>query len=69
MQKLCSGSPGEDKPMSLVVISIDRGKLPEHTQEEFEEWVKYEVGDTPEMNMTNPLVMECFEADVKEIGN
>ena len=55
--------------MSLVVISIDRGKLPEHTQEEFEEWVKYEVGDTPEMNMKNPLVMECFEADVKEIGN
>ena len=55
--------------MSLVVISIERYKLPEHTQEQFEEWVRYEVGDNPEIDMRNPLVVASFVATVKEISN
>lgn len=40
--------------MSLVVISIDRSKLPEHTSEQFEEWVKFNVGDTASISMETP---------------
>lgn len=54
--------------MSLVVISIDRSKLPEHTQEQFEEWVKYEIGEIGSICMSNPLSYYDLEAETREIG-
>lgn len=54
--------------MSLVVISIDREKLPEHTQEQFEEWVKFQVGHLGGMEMSNPLHVFDLEAEVMEIS-
>lgn len=54
--------------MTLVVISINRKSLPEHTDEEFEAWVKYQVGELGGIRMKNPLHDIDMEADVKEIG-
>jgi hypothetical protein len=54
--------------MSLVVISIDRSKLPEHTQEQFEEWVKFGVGHTGGMSLENPLSEHDLAAEVREFG-
>lgn len=53
--------------MALVVISIDRESLPEHTDEQFEEWVRFEVGDRGGMSADNPLTLD-LEAEVSEIG-
>ncbi|MEW5056529.1 MAG: hypothetical protein AB1Y25_02805 [Cycloclasticus sp.] len=52
--------------MALVVISIDRDKLPEHSDEQFEEWVRFEVGDRGDMSAANPI-QESLSADVREI--
>ena len=54
--------------MSLVVISIDRTKLPEHTDEEFEAWVKFCVGHLGGIPNDNPLSDYDIDATVKEIG-
>jgi len=52
--------------MALVVLSVDRDKLPEHTDEQFEEWVRFEVGDRGGMSADNPLQQD-LEAEVREI--
>jgi len=52
--------------MALVVISIDRETLPAHTDEQFEEWVRFEVGDRGDLSVDNPLQQD-LEAIVKEI--
>lgn len=54
--------------MALVVISIDRSELPDHSDEEFEEWVRYQVGDTPHMEIANPLSSEDMQATVREVS-
>lgn len=53
--------------MALVVISIDREKLPEHTNEDFEQWVKYQIGELGGISMDNPLWDLDMEAQVREI--
>jgi hypothetical protein len=54
--------------MALVVISVDRSKLPEHTDQQFDDWVKYCVGELGGISMDNPL-HECdLEATVRECG-
>lgn len=48
----------------LVTINIDRNSLPPHTDEEFEEWVKFEIGEIGGMNADNPLQQDleaCIE--------
>ena len=55
--------------MSLVVISVDREKLPEHTQEQFEEWVKFNVGALGGISAKNPLHDIDIEARVQEISH
>jgi hypothetical protein len=57
----------EDRTMALIVISVDRDKLPPHTDEEFEEWVRFEVGDGGSIETKNPLSKEGLEARVREI--
>ena len=57
---------GDD--MSLVTISIDRSKLPQHTDGEFEAWVRFEVGEIGSIRINNPLADIDIEADVREIG-
>ena len=52
--------------MALVVISIDRDKLPYHTDKEFEEWVRFCVGDSGNMSTENPLTQD-LDAEVREI--
>ena len=52
--------------MALVVISIDRESLPDHTDEQFEEWVRFEVGDRGDLSGDNPLQQD-LEAVVREI--
>ena len=54
--------------MALVVISIDRGKFPQHTDEQFEEWVKFCVGDIGGIKMSNPLHEYDMCAEVREVG-
>ena len=53
--------------MALVVISVDREALPEHTNEQFEEWIRYEVGETGEIKLNNPLRSYSLDAEVREI--
>lgn len=54
--------------MALVVISIDRNKLPPHTDAQFEEWVKFCVGHLGGISMVNPLHDLDMTATVKEWG-
>ena len=55
--------------MSLIVISIDREKLPPHTDEDFEEWVKFWVGEFDVLKDDNPLGdSHGMDAKVMEIG-
>jgi len=52
--------------MALVVISIDRNKLPAHTDEHFHEWVKYCIGQMGGISMDNPLHDLDMAATVRE---
>ena len=54
--------------MALVVISIDERKLPAHTREEFEEWLRFSVKDRSEIKNANPLIDIDFQAIVREIS-
>lgn len=54
--------------MALVVISVDRAKLPDHTDEQFEEWVMFCVGQRGGISMGNPLCDLDLEARVREIS-
>lgn len=54
--------------MALVVISINRDELPAHTNEEFEAWVKYEVGHNGGISLENPLCDESLDGYVREIS-
>ena len=54
--------------MALIVISVDRDKLPEHTDEEFKEWIEFEVRHMGYIPLSNPLYDIDLEAEVKEIG-
>lgn len=52
-----------------VVLSVDRTALPPHTDEQFEEWVKFNVCQLGGISMNNPLSDIDMEARVKEISN
>jgi len=54
--------------MTLIVISVDRKELPEHTDEQFSEWVKFNVGHTGVISNDNPLHDLDMDASVREIG-
>lgn len=54
--------------MSLVVISIDREQLPPHTDEDFEEYVKFWVGEFDVLKDDNPLGDCGMNAKIMEIG-
>jgi len=54
--------------MTLVVISVNTDDLPEHTDIDFEEWIKYECGDSGGMSMDNPLISCDLVSEVREIG-
>jgi hypothetical protein len=54
--------------MALVVISIDRSRLPPHTDEQFEQWVMFCIGERGSIEVSNPLHDLDLEARVREIG-
>jgi len=54
--------------MALVVISIDRDRLPANTDEQFEEWVMFQVGQRGSISMDNPLHDLDMEATVREFS-
>jgi len=54
--------------MALVVISINRTELPEHTDEQFAEWVEFNVGHAGGISNDNPLHDLDMEARVREIS-
>ena len=54
--------------MSIIVISIDRSHFPPHTEDEYEAWVKYQVGDADDIDMKNPLLEWDIDAKVMEFG-
>ena len=54
--------------MALIVISVDRDDLPKHTEKQFEEWVKYQVGHSGRISLENPLIDTDLDAYVREIG-
>ena len=58
----------KEKEMALVVISIDRDDLPKHTDKQFEEWVKYEVGHSASLPIDNPMTDRNIDGYVREIG-
>ncbi|MBL4763536.1 MAG: hypothetical protein JKY93_12670 [Gammaproteobacteria bacterium] len=51
--------------MAIVTISIDRDDMPTHTDEEFEEWLRFQIGDRGGMNADNPLQLD-MTAELKE---
>lgn len=53
--------------MTDIVISVDRSKLPAHTDEEFEAWVMYNVGEIGGLPLVNHLSDIDMEASVCEI--
>jgi len=52
--------------MALVVISIDRDKLPVHTTAQFDEWVRFNI-EGSDINLKNPLLNSDMDAEVREI--
>lgn len=54
--------------MALVVISIDIKDLPPHSKEDFEEWIKYQVGHIGGIGLKNPLHYIDLEVKVREIS-
>ena len=52
-----------------VNINIDRDKLPGHTDAEFEEWLKYEIGELGGLTLKNPLAMQDLELIIERIEN
>ena len=54
--------------MTEIVINVDRDKLPKHTDKEFDEWIRFEIGDTHVMSMVNPLADDDLEAKLEEWG-
>ena len=54
--------------MTLIVISVKRDDLPEHTDKEFESWINYQVGALGGITMDNPLFNIDMEAKVEEWG-
>jgi len=57
----------KERDMTLVVISINRDELPEHTDEEFKEWITYGI-EKNAISLDNPLEELDLIATVKEIG-
>ena len=53
--------------MALIVISVDREKLPEHTDIQFENWIKYKVGQWSSISIESPLSDIDLEAVVREM--
>ncbi|MEZ0137328.1 MAG: hypothetical protein AB9Q22_10025 [Candidatus Reddybacter sp.] len=53
--------------MSTVTIEINRDKLPPHTDEEFEQWVKYAIGQFGGISTENPLWQHELEGRVTAI--
>ena len=55
-----------------VTIDIDRDKLPEHADAEFEAWLKCEIGDLGDLGgltLKNPLAMQDLELIIERIEN
>ena len=54
--------------MSLIVISVDRKSLTEHTDEDFKEWVEYGI-ERNCISLDNPLCDEDLQGIVREISD
>ena len=54
--------------MALVVLSIDRDKLPHHTDEDFKEWLGFHLGDYEGVAESNPLREVKVKAEIREIS-
>ncbi|HDX8426114.1 hypothetical protein ACEUAI_20910 [Aeromonas veronii] len=54
--------------MALIVISVDRRTLPSHSDEQFEEWVQFNVGHRGNISSDNPLSDIDMTARVREIS-
>lgn len=48
--------------MATVTIEVDRDDLPAHTDEQFEEWVKFCVGHRANIENDNPLNDQDLDA-------
>jgi len=51
-----------------VTIEIDRDDLPTHTDDEFEEWVRFCVGYQADIDSTNPLSDMDMTAQAVMVG-
>ena len=51
--------------MATVTIDIDRNRLPEHTDEQFEAWVMFCIGERGDISMDNPLWDFDLQATVR----
>ena len=54
--------------MEQVTIGIDWGSLPPHSDEQFEEWVRFCVGHQASIECDNPLSDMDMSALVLNIG-
>lgn len=55
---------------TLISAEIDRSGFPEHTSEQFMEWLEFVLGARADLNMENPLFeveLECSRVSAREI--
>lgn len=50
-----------------ITFTIDTDELPEHTNEEFKQWIEYLVGDGPLLSVNNSLIHQLPSAECKSI--
>jgi len=53
--------------MSTITISVNREKLPPHSDYDFEEWVRFNVRDQFQISLSNPLEPIELESTVVSI--
>ena len=53
--------------MAIVSLEIDRDALPQHTDEQFEEWVMFCIGQRGGIEMTNPMSDMDMDARVRSV--
>ena len=51
--------------MELVSIGVSRKNLPEHTDEQYREWLMFQIGERGGISLDNPLSDIDLEAELR----
>lgn len=55
--------------MALIVISVDRSSLPSHTDDQFEEWVEFNVGHRGGLSEDNPSLTSTWKRGFERLAS